>query len=410
MKIAVWHNLPSGGGKRALYYHVRGLVQRGHTVEVWCPDTADTSYLPLHDLVTEHISALRWKRIDLGLRPAATITHCINQLRLLRALEEHGRRCAEDIATRDFDVVLANPCRFYRVPAIARYLKVPSVLYLQEPQRYLYEARPTLPWSALSRPDGTRSYSPAYLARWISNFIYIQTLRVLMREELESVQAFGTVLSNSFFSRESILRAYGLDSKVCYLGVDTKTFIDRDEPRDPVVVGVGSFTLAKNIEFVIRAMAHVRTVPRRLVWIGNIADRGYFAALQRLASSLDVILEPKLLVSDDELVTILNRASVMAYAPRLEPFGLAPLEANACGVPVVTVAEGGLRETVIHDVNGLVCEPDPQAVGTALDRLLGDSAYARRLGRTARQIVLERWSLEAAVTRLESRLAEALRS
>jgi hypothetical protein len=32
MKIAVWYNLPSGGAKRALYYHVRGLVERGHTV------------------------------------------------------------------------------------------------------------------------------------------------------------------------------------------------------------------------------------------------------------------------------------------------------------------------------------------------------------------------------------------
>src|SRR6266446_7167318 len=46
VKIAVWHNLPSGGGKRALYYHVRGLVERGHTVESWCPPTADQSYLP----------------------------------------------------------------------------------------------------------------------------------------------------------------------------------------------------------------------------------------------------------------------------------------------------------------------------------------------------------------------------
>jgi len=35
MKIAVWHNLPSGGGKRALYHHVRGLVERGHRVESW---------------------------------------------------------------------------------------------------------------------------------------------------------------------------------------------------------------------------------------------------------------------------------------------------------------------------------------------------------------------------------------
>jgi len=55
MKIAVWHNLPSGGGKRALYYHVRGLVERGHTVECWSLSTADHAY-PLPPRVRpEHI-------------------------------------------------------------------------------------------------------------------------------------------------------------------------------------------------------------------------------------------------------------------------------------------------------------------------------------------------------------------
>src|SRR5258708_39613497 len=61
MKIAVWHNLPSGGGKRALYYHVRGLVQRGHSVESWCSPLADRSYLPLSEFVTDHVVPLEVK-------------------------------------------------------------------------------------------------------------------------------------------------------------------------------------------------------------------------------------------------------------------------------------------------------------------------------------------------------------
>ena len=61
VKIAIWHNLPSGGDKRALYYHVKGLVQRGHTVESWCPSTANQSYLPLSELITEHILPFPWK-------------------------------------------------------------------------------------------------------------------------------------------------------------------------------------------------------------------------------------------------------------------------------------------------------------------------------------------------------------
>jgi hypothetical protein len=58
LRIAVWHNLPGGGGKRALYDHVRGLVARGHHVESWCPPTADQAFLSIGDLVHEHIVPL----------------------------------------------------------------------------------------------------------------------------------------------------------------------------------------------------------------------------------------------------------------------------------------------------------------------------------------------------------------
>jgi hypothetical protein len=61
MRIAIWHNLPSGGGKRALYYHVWGLVERGHSVEAWCPPSADQTYLPLGALIREHITPMDWR-------------------------------------------------------------------------------------------------------------------------------------------------------------------------------------------------------------------------------------------------------------------------------------------------------------------------------------------------------------
>ena len=61
MRIAVWHNLNSGGGKRALYYHVKGLVERGHYVVSYCPDTVDQDFLPLSDLVEERVFPLKGK-------------------------------------------------------------------------------------------------------------------------------------------------------------------------------------------------------------------------------------------------------------------------------------------------------------------------------------------------------------
>jgi glycosyltransferase involved in cell wall biosynthesis len=108
------------------------------------------------------------------------------------------------------------------------------------------------------------------------------------------------------------------------------------------------------------------------------------------------------------VIDILNRARLMVYAPRLEPFGYAPLEANACELPVVAVAEGGLRETIVDGVNGLLVEGTPDALADAIARIRSDESYARRLGRNGRQLVLERWSWEAAINRLEARMVEAV--
>ena len=50
MKIAVFHNLPSGGAKRALYNNVNFLA-KNHEVDVFIPSTANEDYLPLKDIV-----------------------------------------------------------------------------------------------------------------------------------------------------------------------------------------------------------------------------------------------------------------------------------------------------------------------------------------------------------------------
>jgi glycosyltransferase involved in cell wall biosynthesis len=114
------------------------------------------------------------------------------------------------------------------------------------------------------------------------------------------------------------------------------------------------------------------------------------------------------MVSDDELIDILNRAAMMVYAPRLEPFGFTPLEANACGLPVVAVAEGGVRETVVDGINGLLVEPDEKAMARAIERLRDDKDLAYTLGRNGRKLVAEKWSLAASIDRIEQRLEEVL--
>jgi glycosyltransferase involved in cell wall biosynthesis len=403
VKIAVWHNLPSGGAKRVLHYHVAGLIRRGHQVESWCPPSAETGYLPLGELVPEHV-------VPLPDRPPEPSTRWEIRRRLLdggrkrvHAMIEHSRRCADDIGRGGFDIVFANTCHEFLSPYIGRFLRSPKLLYLQEPARPLYEAMPELPWLAI--PDDGRPWWN--LVKWkyrAIDYLHNAANRRKALEEVTNARAFDTILANSFYSRESILRAYGLDPRVCYLGIDTHLFRPLGLARRRMIVGLAAFHRTKGVETAVEAVGCLPEPRPPLVWIANSASDVYIDEMHRLARDRGVDLQIKLLLPDDEVVRLLNEAAVMLYVSRLEPFGLAPLEANACGTPVVAVAEGGVRETIQDGVNGLVVDRDPARIAQALTRLLDHPAEAREMGQRAAAHVARQWGVEQSVDRLESEL------
>lgn len=120
-------------------------------------------------------------------------------------------------------------------------------------------------------------------------------------------------------------------------------------------------------------------------------------------------LELSVGVSDEELVRQYQQSGIMLYAPRLEPFGLAPLEANACGTPVIALAQGGVRETVVDGENGQLVD-SPEEMAVAIDRLMRRPDLARALGQRGAAMVRERWTLDAAAARLSGHLRDAVRA
>jgi glycosyltransferase involved in cell wall biosynthesis len=421
LKIAVWHNLPSGGGKRALHDHVRGLVMRGHRVESWSPPTANLSYMPLGDYATEHIVSLDPPPTHAtGRGPRGRVEAWLKPLRdavaRVEAMVRHSRQCAEEIERGGFDLVLGASCLDFAAPFIARFVRAPTVLYLQEPYRHHYEAQafwdmPRLPWVA-PRDWDPGPWTPL---RWwkqaaahARDAASVNAIRLHAREEILNAQAFGRVLCNSRFSQETIRRVYRLDAKVCYLGIDPKAFPAISPLKEKFVIGLGAFGMWKGIDLAIRAIATIEAPIRpSLVWVGNMADEAYLQDMKTLAEGLRVVLVPRVLVSQDELVSLLGRAAAMIYTSRLEPFGYAPLEANACGTSVVGIAEGGIRETIEPGVNGLLVEPgDPVGLGRAVLKYVENLDASREDGIRARNHVLDRWGLDSSIDRLESHLLE----
>ncbi|SCG68747.1 glycosyltransferase [Micromonospora halophytica] len=183
-------------------------------------------------------------------------------------------------------------------------------------------------------------------------------------------------------------------------GVNLTTFAplgpaaDR-EPDRPRVLTVGRLVERKGFQTVVRAMELVPQAECVIVGgppAGLLETDPYARRLRALAETCGVADRVKLVgaVPREEMGRWYRSADLLVAAPWYEPFGLTPLEAMACGVPVVGTAVGGIKDTVVDGVTGdLLPARDPQALGTAIQRLLDDRirrfGYATEALRRARR-------------------------
>jgi D-inositol-3-phosphate glycosyltransferase len=100
-------------------------------------------------------------------------------------------------------------------------------------------------------------------------------------------------------------------------------------------------------------------------------------------------------VARSELPALFRSADVAVCVPWYEPFGIVPLEAMACDVPVVAASVGGLIDTVVDGVTGVHVPPrDPARLAGALRRLLADPALRRELGAAGSRRARDRYGWE----------------
>ncbi len=172
-----------------------------------------------------------------------------------------------------------------------------------------------------------------------------------------------------------------------YLGWDAHTFN---------ILQLGRLVPRKGIDNVIRAVAvleHQHGVRACLHIVGGNSDAPNIMATPEIGRLAAIALDEG--VADqvdfvgrrgrDALPTYYSAADVFVTTPWYEPFGITPLEAMACGTPVIGSAVGGIQFTVEHEKSGLLVPPDdPHALAARLAQLHHDPQLARRLSQAGR--------------------------
>lgn len=191
-------------------------------------------------------------------------------------------------------------------------------------------------------------------------------------------------------------------------GVDLDSF-SPNGPRVPRgaahrVVTVGRLVPRKGFDIAITAL---KSLPEtELVIAGGPVHKELTedAEAERLRGVADVLgVRERLRVVGQvpraEMPALLRSASVVACTPWYEPFGITPLEAMACGVPVVAGAVGGLIDTVVDGVTGSLVPPrDPHRLASAIRTLLADPSLRERYGNAGRERARARYSWDRIAT------------
>ena len=382
LKIAIFHNLPSGGAKRSLYEWVKRLYQH-HTIDLYSYSCTSEEFLDIRPYINNRFLYGN----DL---PKSTGYNPLKKIQLFKELIWFTKEMAEDINKRSYDVVFVHHCTFVQSPLVMQYIKRPILYYCQEPFRRVYEPRPL---------------DTSSIANLCKDILLRQTDRFLKKIDEKSVLSADLVLANSNYSKGMIQRAYDIESKTCYLGVDLDRF-ERitEKQKEYEVISVGRLDPVKGHDFIIKSvgMLDERIRPKVKLVCDSINEE-YKEELLFLAKQLKVVCSIKQ-AKGEEMPGIYNKATLTVFAPHREPLGLVPLESMACGVPVVSVAEGGIKETVKNGVTGILTDRSPNSFAEAMESLLRDDEKRSSMGEAGISYIKKNWSWEVSVRNIEDNL------
>lgn len=359
MKIAIFHELPPGGARIATHEIAKGLKKR-HEVDLYYVDNKKNgeeeriySKSFFYKFVPKVWQGNNWK-----------IRLYKDSLELYNLYTLH-KKIAKDIKKRKYDLMFVNASKFIESPFILRFSNTKKVFYLHDPHdRSLYE-------KTLIRKKKNYGLRRVY-----------EQMALFIRKKLDKQNLYGgdVFLANSLFTQKMFKKTYGKKSTVAYLGVDTEFFNPQNVEKEFDVLYIGSRQPVDNYPLLEKALPLIKK---------KIIVREVFFEDEWLSAS--------------EMRNLYRKSKLVVALGKSEPFGLIPLEAMACGVPVIAVNEGGYKETIINGKNGYLISRNPEELAKKIENLMNEKKR-KEIGEFAREYVKKRWTWQNRIQELEKTL------
>lgn len=370
-KIALFHNLRSGGAKRTLKELFKRISTR-YEIDVY-----SLNFNSKKDFNFAN-------KIELFSFPL-TKNFLLLQKRILFDLLNLHRNIAEQINNGNYDLVYVGHDIFTKSPYILRFLKRPSVYFCHEPPREFYEDNQIF--------STTLKYKLVNLLRLPLKYI-----------DKTNVKYADLVLANSKYSQKVLKRIYKRKIGRLTWGIDKMKFIWQREKRKNFFLSVGALAKFKGHDFIINSLSLLPKKKRFSYYV--VANGGRDEKfLKRLAEKKNVKLVIKRNTTDKELVNLYNQAKLLLVGSYNEPLGLTVLEAGSCGLPVVAVGEGGIKETLTQKFQGFTTKRNEEQFAKTVNKALEKKFNEKEI----RNYIINKWQWQATINQLENYIRQLCR-
>lgn len=342
MRIAVFDNVPDGGAKRVAFEQVKHL-SKDHEVmyATGCPD----SFFPFREYASKVLE------YELVYADHHGLFRPLKDGSLLTQVLPAYQQVARDLEAEQVDCVIAHPCRLTQAPMLLMHTTLPTIYMFQEWPRILYE------------PEHYEPIQPGIKGSY-------EKLRRFMLRHIDwvSTRSATHIATSSHHNANNLESAYGKQASIIPPGVDIRVFKPAGDGKRNHFLFIGEKEAINGYDLLQEALSFVD-------WPINIQYVSFSQGSFRYTEA--------------ELVTMYQEAVATLCLGRDEPFGLASIESQACGTPIIGLNEGGYMDTVIDGETGWLIRPEPKALIEAIRQAATKQSVREAMGKKARGHVHE---------------------